>query len=41
MLAGLPPDEKQKYSLKNANDYAYLNQVTKHFLDMEQSGNQL
>jgi myosin heavy subunit len=27
MLAGLPQEEKQKYSLKKAEDYAYLNQV--------------
>jgi hypothetical protein len=27
MLAGLPQEEKEKYSLKKAEDYAYLNQV--------------
>ncbi len=27
MLAGLPQEEKDKYSLKKAEDYAYLNQV--------------
>ena len=27
MLAGLPREEKEKYSLKKPEDYAYLNQV--------------
>ena len=27
MLSGLPQEEKEKYSLKKAEDYAYLNQV--------------